>query len=444
MPRIDQVIAQLAIIGSRKALAQSTRRFLVGCVAKMRKAPEEAREMATGMAAIAEHVEATQNAWVDTITEGGTFDGCDLRIWLALAEAAGVPFVPARTILSLDEDQLEHLSGPVAMPKHMRKGLGRLLAATFGAGDGEAPPAPSTTPRRCTSASPTRWTTCPKTGSCAATSAARSCSRPGPVAARSSATRASRRARTSRSAPAGCAQATGAASTRPTRATWRSSPQGHGAHPLPRRPWVQAARHVECEDPHRHGTIFAGSGTWPAECGLFFEHGAVTGVAFYYGWAGEATPENARKAFEAKAAAEKIIAAGVQAKMVPQLMDIEILKHHRASGAKMPEITREAVERFGDGFSGTLDFVETDQGMTLLEGGPGHTPVGGAHPCAFAGTGEGVGSTIVGVALKLMEHVVLADPKTWKDGDRSGAILTWEEAEALAGADAEERAETTT
>ena len=130
--------------------------------------------------------------------------------------------------------------------------------------------------------------------------------------------------------------------------------------------------------------------------------------------------------------------------MVPQLMDIEILKHHRASGAKMPEITREAVERFGDGFSGTLDFVETEQSMTLLEGGPGHTPVGGAHPCAFAGTGEGVGSTIVGVALKLMEHVVLADPKTWKDGDRSGAILTWEEAEALAGADAEEQAKATT
>ena len=70
--------------------------------------------------------------------------------------------------------------------------------------------------------------------------------------------------------------------------------------------------------------------------------------------------------------------------------------------------------------------------MTLLEGGPPHTPIGGAHPCAFAGAGNGGAGKTEGEAFKIMDHVVMADPQTWRDGKREGAILTWEEARKLA------------
>ena len=92
------------------------------------------------------------------------------------------------------------------------------------------------------------------------------------------------------------------------------------------------------------------------------------------------------------------------------------------------------LRRFAEGFAGTLDFVETERGMTLLEGGPPHTPVGGGHPRAFAGAGGGIHADTTGVALRVMEHVVLADPATWTEGSREGAILTWEEARERSGA----------
>src|SRR3546814_18266031 len=85
--------------------------------------------------------------------------------------------------------------------------------------------------------------------------------------------------------------------------------------------------------------------------------------------------------------------------------------------------------------SGTLDFIETDHGPMFLEAGPPVSPFGGGHPCAFAGAGVqgnlGTVPEISGVAFRIMEHVTLADPSTWKDGDRTGRILRWEEVELL-------------
>src|SRR3546814_20058117 len=80
--------------------------------------------------------------------------------------------------------------------------------------------------------------------------------------------------------------------------------------------------------------------------------------------------------------------------------------------------------------SGTLDFIETDHGPMFLEAGPPVSPFGGGHPCAFAGAGVqgnlGTVPEISGVAFRIMEHVTLADPSTWKDGDRTGRIRSEE------------------
>src|SRR3546814_20538944 len=74
-------------------------------------------------------------------------------------------------------------------------------------------------------------------------------------------------------------------------------------------------------------------------------------------------------------------------------------------------------------------------GPMFLEAGPPVSPFGGGHPCAFAGAGVqgnlGTVPEISGVAFRIMEHVTLADPSTWKDGDRTGRILSWEEVELL-------------
>ena len=61
----------------------------------------------------------------------------------------------------------------------------------------------------------------------------------------------------------------------------------------------------------------------------------------------------------------------------------------------------------------TLDFIETDQGPVLLEAGPGITPLGGGHPCAFAGIMNprlGDIPNLSGVAFRTMPHVVLGEP----------------------------------
>jgi hypothetical protein len=200
---------------------------------------------------------------------------------------------------------------------------------------------------------------------------------------------------------------------------------------------MEVGRYGEGEDPLRHGTPFAGKGRWPMEWRVFIEDGIITGVASYYPWVGEATPENAAKALEAVALAERMADVMAELQLAPRLMDAEILRWK--SGKKSAESARTAgiLERFPrDGINCTLDFIETVDGMMLLEGGPAHMPIGGGHPCAFAGhqvsPSKGLGAKCEGVALKLMDHVSLADPKTWRHGDTTGCILSWEEAEDLA------------
>uniref|UniRef100_UPI001953946D hypothetical protein n=1 Tax=Escherichia coli TaxID=562 RepID=UPI001953946D len=73
------------------------------------------------------------------------------------------------------------------------------------------------------------------------------------------------------------------------------------------RPWVQAARYLECEDTHRRHTPFAGTGAWPAEWRVFIQSGDIVGVSAYYPWAGAASAPDAQNALEAKRLAQKIL-----------------------------------------------------------------------------------------------------------------------------------------
>ena len=434
MAKLAYLIAQLSIIGARKERERTTRRFLLMCARMLRKDPEESIKIANDLNELEAHARTTHQRWTDTLADEGEFDGSDLRIWLQLAEEASVPFIPARTILSLDEDTLDRLSEPVAMPQFMRKGLAKLLLSVFGA--------PQTGPEHEHSQGdeeglreklfeamddvPDNWII--RSHIC------------GPELLKAWAGTGLLEPDTTMKVNQDLEVGPGwvrHGNRRRVDATDERYitlfPGAHGPviHYLAR-PWVEASRRCEGEDPHRHGSVFAGKGSWPCEWRVFFEQDVVTGVAFYYGWAGKADAENARKAFEAKRSAEKIIAAGKRRRMQPRMMDIEIIKWHLQQGATPSPKALQAVTRFGDGFCGTLDFVETNQGMTLLEGGPGHTPVGGGHPCAFAGTTDGGQSQAQGVALKLMAHISLAEPGTWTDGDRNGHILTWNEARTLA------------
>jgi len=163
----------------------------------------------------------------------------------------------------------------------------------------------------------------------------------------------------------------------------------------------------------------------------FVKGGRCIGVSVYYAWTGAPTPENARMAIKVRELAQRIVDQALSQGLEPRLMDVEL-------GRLRPE-TREMLDRdgFGPGtFCCCLDFIETADGLLLLEGGPGHTPLGGGHPCGFAGTAGkpilGNAMTTEGVAFRPMNHVLIGDPRTWHDGCRSGCISTWDEAQDLA------------
>jgi len=202
------------------------------------------------------------------------------------------------------------------------------------------------------------------------------------------------------------------------------------------RPWVKAARFVEGRDPHRAGTPFDQPGLWPAEWRAFVRNGIVEGVSSYYAWVEEPSALTAAKAIEVRTLAQAIVDAAIAQGLDPRFGPVEMA---RRQSRPLAEALDE--QGFADGsFAATLDFIEGPDGMMLLEGGPGHTPAGGAHPCAFAGTRGrlrmGNAMETVGVAFRHMPHLLIADPSTWAEGDRAGSIMTWAEVEALALGDA--------
>jgi hypothetical protein len=201
------------------------------------------------------------------------------------------------------------------------------------------------------------------------------------------------------------------------------------------RPWIKASRYQVAEDPHRHGTQFAGKGAWPCEWRVFIKNNEVIAVSNYYGWTGGATPENALAALAARVAAQQMLKQMIANNIIPQYEDAELARRMNSPAAAL-------IADFDPAkISCTLDFIETNDGMTLLEGGPAHYPlvIAGGHSCAFTGsTGAPSAMTsyvVPGIAFRMLDGVLMGDHETWhngKDASREGRFLSFEEAETLA------------
>ena len=442
------------------------------------------KENVEGVAAVAETFARVTGRWlsVEDVVAGreGVFDACDLEVWLALAAAAGVPAVPARRILSLDEDEAAIASGAIQVVEKPQTRRIAAMAREAGivAEPGSVPPEPTDAERERIAEAmaaamddvPEGWMV--RSARCGSsnlkTLAGAGVAGPavpevrfgpdlefGPGWIR----RGNRRAVD--------------ATDRRTVESMAQAPEGSALRFLAR-PWVTAARWGHCADPHRHNTALRGEGLFPAEWRAYVEDGRVTGVSAYYGWVGAATPRNARVALEVRAMAQRIVDEAAARRLTPRHTDVALrlamaeerfaamaarfagiadaglradadLARVHADWTRDAEAVADALRRFpADGVSATLDFMEAmggpgEHGLVLLEGGPAYHPLGGGHCCAFSGVAGrpyvGVPVKAEGVAFRVMDHVSIAEMDTWATGEEAGRILGWDAVEALAARD---------
>lgn len=449
--RLQQMLIALAARAGEAESAKAARTAVV-LMARLFRNPARVPERLRGFRdTIRLHAEET-GSWVSPqamIESGGPFDSCDLRHWVALAEAAGVAHIPAVEILKLTESEMERLSGKIRLPsgpasRALTKGATAAadenadLLAEIAEGLGPSGPAVGSEEElaerlyAAMDGVPEGWMVRNvRAGSLELKSLA-GAGAAGPEVPE---------VRFGPDLEVGPGWVRNGNRRRVHVSDHRTVEvvaQGPGGGTsFVARPWVTASRYLAADDPHRHGTQFAGKGLWPAEWRAFVENGEVVGVAFYYGWTGGPTPENAAMAIEVRELAQRVADAAMERRAWPRSMDVEFV---RASGH--PDIVgNEEVQHWLEVFgretvSCTLDFLETDEGPALLEGGPPNTPFGGGHPCAFAGNGGpprfGCKTQTYGVAFSMMEGVLLGDPKTWRETDPENHILTWEQVEALA------------
>ena len=455
LKRLQEALLALGVRADRRAFMEDARRFAVG-VARVARRPADMVAMATGVAEAMEAHAAETGSWVGPEAlangEGGAFDACDLRHWLALADRAGVPAVPARTILTLTEEEMSALSGVADMPdvasvRRMRSAAATLRAKLVADGvdmdaleaeRGMAPPVdPEALQDRLADAMddvPEGWMV-----------------------------------RSARCGGSNLKTLSGFGATGPEVPEVRFGPdleigpgwvrlgnrrmvdatdhrtveaaaQGPGETHFLARPWVRASRWNVGPDPHRHGTPFAGKGAWPAEWRAIVAGGRVIAIASYYGWSDSATPETARTSLVVRELAQRIVDEALAQGAFPRYWDVESVRSAKWLSSR-PDLAEALDGPWGRGtVACTLDFIETADGPMLLEGGPSVSPFGGGHPCAFAGVVSAkVGGTPPkpeGVAFRLLPGVVLADPSTWDGLDspeaREGRILDWDAVDALA------------
>jgi hypothetical protein len=465
--RFQQMMVALAIKADARATAKDIKKLgILGRTLSKGPSDKISRLAEIGRIADQHHVETSSWITIDQFREGttGPFDACDLRHWLDLAELAGVPHVPAKEILRLSEDAMSVASGKVDLPDtptmnaarknltsaateiikaHMSDGMSqemedaskaltlltpndlanpvsreeieeRLFDAMDGVPEGwmvrSARVGPSNLKALAGSGHAGKETPEVKFGANLEVG-------PGWV-------RIGNRRRID---------------TTDLRTIKAAAEGPVGGTSFLARPWVKAARYFVHDDPHREETPLRGPGIWPAEWRAFIEDGEVVGVSSYYSWIGEATPENAQIALEVRELAQRIADKATELSMWPRYMDIEFIRASANPQVTENQAVQEHLELFGrEKVAFCIDFIETDDGLMLLEGGPPNTPFGGGHPCGFAGCGgepfNGNKTHTEGVAFRNMPHVLPGDPRTWKDGDRSECILSWGEVERLAKA----------
>lgn len=443
MPDLKQLIGRISVMGSHQTLMRAMRKFTLQTASLARGSPEKIRSTIEGIAEIEAFVTSEAGSWLEPedIAEGlsGPFDGCDLRVWLLLAEKAGVAAIPARTILTLTEDELSSVCEQLPVPEHMRKTIARGIGRAFPDLEQLQNPGPDPDPQIVWDRLHTAMDDVPLDwmvrSNIAGSSMLKALAGTGVIGDGREGSKLSDAVEVG----AGWVQVGNRRRIDATDSRFVDTfVTGHKStiHYLAR-PWATPSRRLVGEDPHRHGSQFAGKGSWPAEWRVFVTAGKVTGVSSYYGWAGEAKPEDAHNALEAAGLAQRIVDAAMRMNLSPRLMDIELLRSGPMGKVRQqPEVHALLATHPADGVSCTLDFMETDQGMMLIEGGPGHSLVGGAFPCNFAGNGirkeTGLYCQCEGFALKLIDGVNLAEPSTWKDKDPGDSILSWDQTRALA------------
>ncbi|QAY80258.1 hypothetical protein [Sphingosinicella sp. BN140058] len=446
LQKLQQLAIGLHAQGDARELVQSVRRLFIGAGNLARK-PAELVQAIKGMAEISALHEAETGSWVDpdvvAAGEGGAFDACDLRHWLALAERAGVSYIPTREILRLEEDEIGLVSGTIAPPpstpatRRLRASATAIAEAFPDAAPAAAAPLNGEAIHERLFAAmddvPEGWMV--RSNRCGG-GELKSLAGLGAIGDR---TPEVRFGPTLEVGPGWVRVGNRRQVNCRDMRTIQAAAQGPGFLAFLARPWIEASRYIEAPDPHREGSPFAGKGIWPAEWRAFVENGEVIGVSSYYGWTDAASPETARTALAVRALAQRIVDEALRQRAFPRYPDIELVRSAPWVLAK-EELNHKINVVFGrESVSCTLDFLETAAGPVLLEGGPPASPIGGGHPCAFAGVAGkptiGNAPATVGVAFRTMPHVLVADPSTWDKGDPSGCILSWEEVEALAAAD---------
>ena len=441
---LRQALLGISIAGGRRETVSDFRRLLAMAASSIRT-PGGFRGAVDGIARMMEMKDVETSTWVqpDAVVGGGRFDACNLRHWLALAEAAGIPFVPAVPILTLTEEEVSALSGTLGLEdsravRAIRKAARDIVDSAIGAdaesgaheADGIDASGRAALMERTFSVMddvPEGWMVRHERCGPSTLKTMAGCGVSGPEAPDVS---------FGPSLSVGPGWIRNGNRRRVDVADARTLKVGIGQgpdapHTWLARPWIKAARWTSGEDPHRHGSQFAGKGFWPAEWRVFVEGGRVVGVSYYYPWAGRAEPQDAIHALRVGDVAQALVDFAVEKGAVPAFMDIEFARGNRMFREMGMD---ERLPR--DGFACCLDFieVEADDGsidFVLLEGGPPLCGFGGAHPCGFISV---VARThaVSGVALKLPDGVHMMEPSTW-DVPVDGAILTWEETEALAG-----------
>jgi hypothetical protein len=447
--KLQQALVWLAARAGEAENVKAVRTAAV-LMAKLFRNPAKVPERLRGFRdTIALHSTETAS-WVtskEMIENGGPFDSCDLRHWVALAEAAGVPCIPAVEVLKLTESEMEFLSGAINMPNHRPSRAvadaavleeNRTLVSEIVSGlAASGPPVGSREAlvERLYSAMdgvPEGWMVRNVRAGSIELKALAGAGAAGPAVPE---------VRFGPDVEVGPGWVRNGNRRRVNvsdHRTLQSVAQGpSGGTSFVARPWVEAARYIAAEDPHRHGTQFAGKGYWPAEWRAFVEDGEVVGVAFYYGWTGSITPENAAIALEVRDLAQRVVDEAARRRAWPRTMDVEFVRASSHPDLVGNEEIQHWLGVFGrETVSCTLDFLETADGPVLLEGGPPNTPFGGGHPCAFAGHGGpprfGTRTLTYGVAFSMMEDVLLGDPKTWRETDPENHVLSWGQVEALA------------
>jgi hypothetical protein len=444
--KIRSMVLGLNVQGSRMEEATEVRKFGLGIASLARKPAEMAAQVRNLIDAEQRHHQETLS-WLKPAEikagKSGRFEACSLLAWLEIAEKAGVKAVPAKVILHLTDAESEVLSGNIPLDNPMghaitgrfrkaiedqKESLADLLAQEPAQ---EEPVDMEILVEKiyaCMDEVPEGWMV--RSNQCGASSlkALAGTGLAGPEAPEV------RFGADLEIGPGWVRNGNRRRVDVSDRRILKSYVQGpHTGLVFVARPWVESSRYTVGRDPHREGTPFASEGMWPGEWRAFVVNGKVVGVSNYYGWVETATPETAKVVLEVRELAQKMVDAAIAQGLEPRFADMENARLNPALAGILDETG------YHEGsFSCTLDFIETSEGILLLEGGPGASPVGGGHPCAFAGTSGspriGVPMDVEGVAFRHMPHVNIADPSTWEDGDRTGCILSWSEVSELAQA----------